>query len=72
MMLDLLAGRGSWVGWGLSWNDWTASVGKSAWPFTGAPDTLIVFGGLRKYSLKLLVKIYEKIQIGFRKEKKHD
>lgn len=27
-----------WVGWGLSWNDWMASGGKSLFPLAGAPD----------------------------------
>jgi len=38
----------SWVGIGLSWKDCTASFGKSAFPFCGAPETTdtALFGGL--------------------------
>lgn len=46
MIVGLVTWRESCVGTGFSWKLCTASVGKSAWPLTGAPEIVNDLGGL--------------------------
>jgi hypothetical protein len=46
MTVGLVTWRESCVGTGFSWKLCTASVGKSAWPLTGAPEIVSDLGGL--------------------------